>query len=215
MQSMWAQRGTGAARYLAPEEIVKAGATRARRGARAGWGGASAPDRLARACRRARFLSRGDVIFWGHLHFVKCAAWGPRHDEERGSARQRSGESSFLFTFFIDNQHCVAIYVVQHHCFAMRGRPIGGLRWLRNERLQKSRRKRLRARWRRGLRNERPPSAPRKVPRKHLGKRRVKRSPPGARGRRLASRPRGLAAPTQPVLLKPSLRRTSPRCWAG
>jgi hypothetical protein len=38
-------------------------------------------------------------------------------------SRQRSGESSFLFTFFIDNQHCVAIYVVQHHCFAMRGRP--------------------------------------------------------------------------------------------
>jgi hypothetical protein len=40
---------------------------------------------------------------------------------------QRSGESRSNFTFFIDNQHCVAIYVVQHHCFAMRGRPIGGL----------------------------------------------------------------------------------------
>src|SRR5689334_21312330 len=96
----------------------------------------------------------------------------------------------------------------------MRGRPIGGLRWLRNERLRRSRRKRLRARWRRGPRSERPPSAPRRVPRKHLGKRRVKRLPPGARERRHANQPlRGLAAPALPVLPKPSLRRTSPRCW--
>jgi len=64
MQSMWAQRGTGAARYLAPEEIVKAGATRARRGARAGWGGRARPIAWrGRAGEPDSF--RGAMLFFG------------------------------------------------------------------------------------------------------------------------------------------------------
>ena len=64
MQSMWAQRGTGAARYLAPEDIVKAGAMLAGSRAHPGRRGRARPTAW-RAHVGERNYFRGAMSFDG------------------------------------------------------------------------------------------------------------------------------------------------------
>src|SRR4051812_23964123 len=119
--------------------------------------------------------------------------------------------------FFVDTHNAWPYKSCNISCLAKSEAGLGGLRWQRSERLRRSRRRRRRAKLQRRPRSGRPPSAPKRLPRKHLGKPRVKRSLLEPHERQLASRLllRGLGALLPLARPRLSLRRTCPRCWAA